>query len=124
MKTLILTILLLLPISANAWERKPENRWTWGDTIREAAYLQLTVMDWGQTRYIARSLVYKESNRLLGENPTKEEVDRFFVVNILLHGAVSYALPRRWREGWQYVTIGVRFNTVQHNHSIGVKIEF
>lgn len=128
MKTLLLTLLLLLPLPALAdpfYDHSGENRWTRGDTVRELIDLEFRIMDLGQTRYIARHPgKFFETNDFLGEHPSIEEVNRFFLITAVTHFAISYALPRKYREAWQYITIGMRFNTVQKNRAIGIKFEF
>lgn len=129
MRILIVTILLcLLPLCAYAdpwYDHSGENRWTGGDTVRELIDLEFRMFDLWQTRYIARHPdKFFETNNFLGEHPSIEEVNRFFLITAITHFAISYALPRKYREAWQYITIGVRFNTVQKNKAIGIQFEF
>lgn len=128
MKKLIIIILLLIPCYAQAepfYSHKGENRWTRGDTARELLSVQLSLFDLWQTRYIARHPdKYYETNKFLGKHPSIEEVNRYFLALTLTHAAISYALPRKYRTPWQYVTIGMQINTVQMNNAIGIKFEF
>jgi hypothetical protein len=63
-------------------------------------------------------------NPILGDHPTAGQVDAYFVGVIAGHAAVSYLLPRGWREGWQYVWIGLEVNQVYRNRSIGIRFAF
>lgn len=98
----------------------------------------LLIADWAQTRWIAKncgpSEIYTtgqtaqascvETNSLLGKYPSVGETNNYFAFAILGHAAISYLLPRAWREGWQYVWIGVEANQVNRNRSLGIKLEF
>src|SRR5882672_9397495 len=92
--------------------------WTTGDTVRQGILTGLLIVDWGQTRYIVKhpqdptkqdgTYAWRaESNPLLGSYPSMAKVNTYFSVAIIGHAAISYALPRGWRDGWQYVWIGV-----------------
>ena len=76
MKHIILTI-LMLPMMAHAWT-----------TTQKALYLSAqsaTVIDWAQTRYIAKNPdKFTEVNPLLGEKPSTDKVDAFMVARLAL----------------------------------------
>ena len=112
--------LLLIPIIGDADE------WTKGDTAREATYLTLRVIDWGQTRNIVHREAegYSETNKILGKHPTINEVDAYMAGAALGHILIAAALPRKWREGFQYVTILELVIAVVHNNSISLKVDF
>ncbi len=84
------------------------------------------VVDWGQTRYIAKHPEYREVwvGRALGEHPSLAKVNSWFAGGVLLQGVTSYWLPRPYREGFQYVSIGFELNAVLHNRSIGIGVSF
>jgi|SRR5690349_4278032 len=117
--------------------------WTTGDTVRQTAFTTLVIADWAQTRWFIKqptrtictsgtrlspsqctSDSYVETNPILGPNPSSGKANNLTVAAIVGHAAVSYVLPRGWREGWQYVWIGIEAETVHHNRSIGVKFSF
>lgn len=115
-------ILLLFPITAFS-----SDAWTTSDSVREATYLALHVADWGQTRYAnsdENRHLYEEQNPILGKHPSIKRVDTYFAVTALLHVGVAYVLPRKWREAFQYTTIGGEAIVVFRNNSIGVRIDF
>ena len=99
--------------------------WTPADSAREAAYLALHVADWGQSLDIAdHPERWHEHNPVLGSHPTRGDVNRYFAVTGVLHPVVSYALPRGWREVWQYSTIGLEMYCVGNNYSVGIGMGF
>lgn len=126
MKTIFATILLLFTASSHADE------WTKSDSVREATYLALHIADWGQTRNIVHrsntgcdgGATCIEKNPILGRNPSISRVDTYFAITALAHVAISYALPKVWRQGWQYVSIGMEAAVVGHNYSLGLKVDF
>lgn len=117
--TLFLILFLVPPCNLYADE------WTREDTYREVAYLALHVADWGQTLEIAdHPEKWHEHNPVLGSHPSRGEVNAWFIATGLLHPVVSYALPRPYREIWQYSTIVLEIGVTAHNASIGIGIGF
>ena len=99
--------------------------WSKSDTARQGVFTGLTVLDWAQTRYISKHPEnYRETNHFLGDHPTTGKVDNYFATAIVGHAVIAYLLPPAWRQGWQYVWIGVEVQKVGHNHSIGIKLSF
>jgi hypothetical protein len=80
--------------------------WTWHDTALEVTYAAVQTVDWMQTRaFLAQGRL--ETNPILGSRPTRAQLLAYNLVTLTLHAAVSYALPRPYREIWQVVSIGV-----------------
>lgn len=104
------------------------NDWSSSDTAREAIYLTLHVIDWGQTRNIThryqRGEDYNETNRVLGKHPSIKRIDSYMAFTALAHIGVAYTLPRKWREAFQYTTIGFNLGVVYKNNGIGLKVDF
>jgi hypothetical protein len=90
--------------------------WTKRDTLAELGFATITADDWRQTRTITRHC--DEINPLIGPCGENLPVDGYFPAAILLHAAISAALPPRWRTLWQGVTIGAELNQVWRNHQI------
>ena len=114
---------LLLSISTQTFA----DEWTTNDSLREVTFQVLNVIDWGQTRYIAKNLdryYEKESAWLIGTDPSTETVDGFMLQTAVLHLAISYMLPRDWRDAFQYITIGMKLNNTIGNAQIGIKVSF
>ena len=114
---IMLAMLMCSPAAADEWTR--------ADTYREAAYLTLHAIDWGQTLYIAdHPNEYYERNTILGDHPSRGRVNTYFILSGLGHAAVSYVLPRPYREIWQYGTIAVSGYWVINNYHIGIQFGF
>lgn len=130
----IIAVFVLLPATSRA------NDWTTADTLWQATYTALHVADWGQTLHIREcerestvfngQTYYKggcdhaERNPILGEYPTRGEVNAYFATTLILHTAIAYYLPPPYRRIWQIVWIGVQANTVSRNINAGVKFSF
>lgn len=116
---LLIVLLLCLSSTAKAGD------WSDTDRYRETAYLALHVVDWTQTRYIAKNPDrFKENNRILGEHPTLGNVNRYFIAAGIGHFVIASALSGEWRYAFQAVTITVRMRDVVGNHRIGIEFAF
>ena len=103
------------------------DEWRTPDTYREVGFQVLNLIDWGQTRYVARNpdkFQEAESAWLIGKNPTVQAVDNLMIASAILHPIIAYYLPHGWREAYQYVTIGGKLNADANNAYIGIKIQF
>lgn len=112
--------------------------WTREDTYRQIALTSLLVIDWAQSRWAIKKneetnycafgshpcTLYQEDNPLLGQHPSIGKLNNLVGASIVGHAAITYILPRGWREGWQYVWIGVEAGAVYNNHSLGIKLKF
>ena len=91
MKKLIILSMLLIPCIASASEMYP---WSWSDTATQVAVTGVTVLDWGQTRYIsAHPTTCFEANPILGVHPSLSRVDTYFPVVLLLEFGAAYLAP-------------------------------
>ncbi|OGO34706.1 MAG: hypothetical protein A2Z03_09710 [Chloroflexi bacterium RBG_16_56_8] len=131
MKTILAVVLVLITASAHADDKKysvfNKNTWTPADTAVEVCYLALHIADWGQTRNASNKEnagLYVEQNRVLGKHPSIKRIDTYFTVTALAHIAITYALPRKWRDAFQYSTILGEAVVVFKNDSINLKIDF
>lgn len=117
MRAIVLCLALLaLPAQAREWT---DEELRWG-----AALAVTRLVDWGQTRYIAKHPDrFREVNPLIGDNPSLGEVNRHFVVSsLLMFGAAHYLPQHRGTILKVWVAIGVGANV--HNAAIGVRIDF
>jgi hypothetical protein len=108
--------------------------WSTGDTVREVINASLLVTDWAQTRYAVQhpcgqyefctdpNHEHGYARYFISEHPTLGQVDAYFAASIVLHAAISYVLPRGWRDGWQYGTAVLELRTVIRNHHAGIDI--
>lgn len=124
MKTAILLIVLLVSTPSFA-----ADEWTTQDTILQSVYTMLHVVDWGQTYNFTQRqdqdmttgevTIYTESNPIMGNRPHRDTVNIYFATSLVAHAAISYTLPRPWREYWQGFGIGLEASMVGWNASLG-----
>lgn len=117
--------LLLLPVILMGCASVP---WSRADTMRQGAVVVLQVADWGQTRTISQETWpgtdfprWREKNVFLGAHPSRGEVDLWFAGCIVGNVAIARALPRPYREIWQWASIITQAYFVGNNYRIGVK---
>lgn len=116
--TILFLVLCFSVISAHA-------EWTKADTLREVSWQVLHIVDWGQTRHIAKNPdQFYEINPILGRHPSVGEVDTYMITGAVIHTAVSVVLPQKYRSYWQYVTIGMSGYCVGNNINAGIKVDF
>jgi hypothetical protein len=121
MKTLAVCLCLLLYSSPSFAE------WDGEDTIREALWQTINLVDWGQTLDIANrcdTTPIHERNPFLRRCPSHSEVNKHFITGALLHLGASYVLPRKYRVGFQWVTIGFGISIINSNAKLGLKASF
>lgn len=88
MRAIVLCLALLaLPAQAREWT---DEELRWG-----AALAVTRLVDWGQTRYIAKHPDrFREVNPLIGDHPSIGEVNRHFIVSTALMFAAAHYLPQ------------------------------
>ena len=122
----ILFIILILLVAQYGYARGyDKDEWTKSNTKLEATYFMLHIIDWRQTRYIAKNPDnFYEINPILGEHPSVEEVDRFAALSMLGHVTISYLLPKKWRKYWQVGTTVIKLSLIINSEIVGIKIDF
>ena len=119
MKTLLI-VLFCISSFANASDLSNN------DIQREIAWQVLNIIDYGQTRDIAKHCSASERyelNQVLGSCPSISSVSKYFIINSLLHYEITAHLYG-YRAIWQ---VGTLINTgyvVGRNFSLGLKINF
>jgi len=100
--------------------------WTPKDVARQLAFEGLLVLDWGQTLDIsARPGEYREYNPVLGDHPSRGDVNRYFLTCALVQFAIAHYLGHgALRSAWQYSGIGLEAGVVANNRSIGLSVRF
>lgn len=134
MKWLFLVIFVSTPLHAEEWTKT--------DYALLGGAMTLLVVDWGQTRAITNETVtyaslngqapvavsskrsYHEKNPLLGENPSRSEVDRYFLVAVLGTAGLAYVLPPTYRRWFLGGVIVLEAYSVINNHRIGLRMDF
>ena len=142
MKTLFVVLTLIVSSFAFA-----HDDWTTGDTIRETVYQTTNLIDMGTTISIAKNPTYTkeitltnpqthstetylatyyryERNPLIGDHPSVNKVVLTMTAGAVAHAAISYVLPRGWRDAWQYVTSGESAWCIHNNFSLGLKVQY
>lgn len=89
---------------------------------RQLAYTSLHLIDWAQTREIARNPRFVETNKILGPKPKQYEVNRYFAATLASHWLITYTLPPEARPYWQWGTIAVEAVVVGRNARLGVSL--
>ena len=84
----------------------------------------LIVADWSQTRYIANSPDYYETNPILGANPTTGEVNKYFLSSLAVYNATYYLTPNKHREKVATFVSVFQFGYVYNNYTMGVGFSF
>jgi hypothetical protein len=107
-------IILLLPFNCYGWSEM--------DTYRESTWQVINFIDYRQTSDISEP--HYEQNPLLGKHPSQGKIDKYFAVSAIGHFGASELLPLRYRNGWQWLTIGISGAIVYHNYKIGLKVNF
>jgi hypothetical protein len=119
---LLLTVSVTDGTAAPRWWQK--NEWTHTDTALQLSYTALHIADWGQTLDIANHPNTIETNPILGNNPTRGEINAYFASTLALHWLIARVLPQKWRSQFQLGTIALEFDVISENHSAGIRLNF
>jgi hypothetical protein len=137
MKKLIVVIIMMFCFNAHAYEFAKD--WTKTDTAYQVSFLLVALVDYSQTRWMARNewawngKTYYEINPLLSKRPSVSEVDTLIPLGLITHTLIALALPPRLtvfgyeinpRRIWQCSFILIEVGAIGNNYGGGVKIEF
>ena len=131
MKTFIVILLSLALISCSSVSYK----WTMADKIGQVMALTAMTADWLQTKYIAtHGNEYRETNFILGEHPSKGQVNAYFAGLAAFNVGMSMVLPSKIVVGddivfkprlmWQTSTALGHGYAVISNYNLGVGMEW
>ncbi|HEX4584804.1 MAG TPA: hypothetical protein VH183_08230 [Burkholderiaceae bacterium] len=99
--------------------------WSNADLMRQGIFTAVEIIDWGQTRYLAKHPDrYHEINPFLGQHPSVGRVDTLFSVSLVANAGVTWVLPARYRPYWQWGRIGIEAGLIAHNARIGIRMDF
>ena len=84
----------------------------------------LIVADWGQTRYIADSPDFYETNPILGTDPTTGEVNKYFLSSLAVYNTTYYLTPVKHREKVATFVSLFQLGYVYNNYTMGIKCSF
>lgn len=114
-------LLILLAAAAPAFA---QDSWTRGDTIRQGVIVAASAVDWLQTLDIQDHDCMWEQNPVMGHKPSRARVNEYFLASMGAHFVIARLLPRKWREGFQYLSIGMEVGMIAHNYHIGLRVKF
>lgn len=118
---LMMCLFLLLPYNANAYQQ-----WSSSKKVLYTISITSIVLDWGTTLDLVNRYDenYYETNKLLGQRPTRGEVNLFFVGTIgLTHSAAKY-LSHPWDSLFLVSRIYLNGGAALHNLNIGLNFKF
>jgi hypothetical protein len=122
---LILPAALFVLGLANIAQAHDFRDWDNHDKVLLGTALGATMLDWAQTRYIARHPErYREINPVLGSHPAVSKVDKYFALSIVGITGIALELPSRYRKWWLGGVTVIEVGFVLHNDWIGIKADF
>lgn len=90
-----------------------------------AAAVTLHVLDWGQTRWIAKNPDRAwETNVLLGRHPSVGRVNNYFLATGVSLVAAHYLLPPEYAKWGTLVWFAVGGVSVARNAALGIHLDF
>jgi len=99
--------------------------WTKNQVLLQGATSTLNVIDWGQTLDIAdRPDKYYETNPILGEHPSRAEVNKYFACLMGTQILITHLLPSKYRKYWLSLNIAVSGYYVHNNYRIGLRVNY
>lgn len=99
--------------------------WDTTDKVLAATSTTVLVIDWGQTRYIAKHPdLFMETNKILGSHPAVSKVDGYFVTAILGSLLIADNVSSMNRKFFLGTLTIVELRATHKNKQIGVKIAF
>lgn len=107
-----------LPLGVDAREWTTEEKWT------AAAAASLRIVDWAQTRHIAKNPdKWRELNPMMPDHPTLGQVNRHFIRGLALTGFVAHFLPDHRLTILRTVAV-FQLGVTARNAHLGIRMEF
>jgi len=94
---------------------------------RETLVLSVMMKDYQQTIDIVKKPdEYSEQNKILGKNPSKSDINLYFISCALIHTGIAYILPEEYSKYWQSWQLLNNLKAAINNEKIGLdsKTEF
>lgn len=114
-----------LLVAAAATAQAQTRAWTALDYSLAGGAATMMMLDWAQTRHIARNpTLYSERNAIMGQHPSTAKVDQYFALASLLMAGAAYVLPQRERRLFLTGVLVVETSAVASNYRIGIKVDF
>jgi len=118
MKTLIAVALALSTFAAQADE------WTTEQKTIAAVGMTATVIDYGQTRYIASKPYLHEYNPIMGRHPSNGRIAANFIIMPLLAYVIADNLSSEHRTMFLYTVSTIEVGMVGRNAYLGFGVKF
>lgn len=99
-------------------------QWTTEDRMAGVTALTFTVIDWGQTRYIAEHQQFYEINPILGMHPSMAKVNTYFAGALIGGTILTFALPEKDRKWFLGGVTVLELGVTAHNANIGIRVNF
>ena len=116
---------LLLALCFTSTQVFAGDPWDTTDKVLGAAALTTWIIDWGQTRDIAkRPNEFRELNVFLGEHPSVSKVDNYFVAVGIGGYLFANWLSSENRKTFLSVFTTIELINVGRNHGLGINIAF
>lgn len=98
--------------------------WTGEEKGWATAAAALHVIDWGQTRHIAKSNgEFYEVNPVIGRHPSSGRVNGYFIASGLVIAGLAHFIPEYRRE-LLMLYVGVQTVNTARNFHIGLRVSF
>lgn len=141
MRNLIVCVIVMFSTVSCATSAK----WSDEDVAMATVMTTATLIDWGQTRDIVKkserteqcttdeekgtytciySEGHREANVYLGKKPSMKKVDTYMPLLMLTNLLIADWLSEEYRGKFLYGISFLEINTIAHNHSVGLRINF
>lgn len=99
----------------------PGQPWDAWDKSLGAVALTAEILDWQQTRYIAKHPdLHREKNPALGLHPSVGRVNNYFFGSVMLGVGVAHILPSAYRKAFLASGAILEINMLARNVAIGI----
>jgi hypothetical protein len=115
-------MLRILPVLLACTSLVAADPWTKTDTALEIVSELGIACEWSQM--LNSTSIKGIDAKLMGHNPSRAQLNRYFIGWLILHPIISYHLPSPWRNTWQGATIGFEIAVTSENARVGCKITF
>lgn len=102
------------------------HKWNLSDTFWQIAAVIIMILGWSQSRFASLDqITWEESNPLLVSiTDTPLKVDIYTIICLVGNVLIAYLLAKKWRRGWQILTIIAEFYCVFWAFYDGVGVNF
>ena len=99
--------------------------WTTLQKVSYTASIAANIIDWGQTRTIAKNPhKYRELNKFLGDHPSIGRVNNHFLVTTAILAAAPHFSDTYRKYMMPFVAAGLTLNVSRNHFKVGLKMSF